>query len=106
MTDQAVGQVRLSARALTALRWVGRAAFSLQILFALMAKGGSGLEVGVWYASGAICIAGVLVYASVGRLILPGTSRAELRPAFRPYILGTALLAGTVALWAAFFLSI
>ncbi len=85
---------------------MGRAAFSLQVLFALLAKGGSGLEEGIWYASGAICIAGVLVYASVGRLILPGTSRAELRPAFRPYILGTALAAGTVALCAALYLSI
>ncbi len=99
-------EARLSTTTLTTFRWVGYAAFFVQAFFVLAMKGGSGWEVGLWFASAAICIAGFVVYASVGRLILPGTNRAELRPVFRPYILGAALLAGTVALWAALFLSI
>ncbi len=98
--------VHLSPKTFAALRLVGYAAFLAQPLFYLMGKGDSSWELGIGVASSAICIAGAIIYICAGRLVLRGVSRAALRPVFRPYILGTALFAGIVALQAAFFLTV
>ncbi len=95
--------VQLSPTTLAALRLVGYAAFFAQPWFGLMAKGSSSWECWIWVASIVICIAGAITYGCAGRLVLRGVSRAALRPFFRPYILGTAVFAGTAALSAAFY---
>ncbi len=104
MASELVGPGRRSAATLNALRSVGYVGFFVQVAFSFLAKDHSRWECGVWVASGVICLAGVAIYACIGRLILPGISRSELRPFFRPYILGGALFAGIWALWATLFL--
>jgi hypothetical protein len=99
-------RAKVSPATLVTVQLVGYAAFFVQVIFLLAAKGGSWWELALWATGCVICIAGVAAYACIGRLILPGTDRAALRPAFRPYILGGAVFAAVLLLQAAALLTL